>query len=254
MFGSSIDIRYWILSALAVLITLTVHEYAHAYAAYKMGDDTAKNFGRLSLNPIKHLDPIGALCMLFFRIGWAKPVPINARNFKNPKWGFAISALAGPLSNIILGFIFAGIYILTYSLRVDYILTSYIEGTVDFYVTLTENLLTFLGIFFSVNVGLGVFNLLPIPPFDGSRLLNVVLPPKAYFGVMKYERQIYFVVLGWLLLGDYAAMAVRSVPFIYSNPILYTIAGILSLSDMISIAISFITGLMLDFWLLIFPI
>ncbi len=242
-----IDIKYWLLSALAVLITLTVHEYAHAFAAYKFGDDTAKNYGRLSLNPIKHLDPIGAICMLLFRIGWAKPVPINPRNFKDPKKGFAISALAGPLANIILAFIFSGIYFFTYYMLKD---VRFEEGS--FWLSLAQNGLDFLFIFFSVNVGLGIFNLLPIPPFDGSRLLNVVLPPKAYFGIMKYEREIYYGVLAWLLLGDYAAMAIRSIPLISSNPILYTVAGILSLSDMIGVAIEFIAGLMLDFWLLIF--
>ncbi len=250
MFG---DIKYWLLSALAVLITLTVHEYAHAFAAHKLGDDTAKNFGRLSLNPLKHLDPIGALCMLLFRIGWAKPVPINARNFKNPKRDFALSALAGPLSNIILGFILSGIYVFTYSSLVNAILGGSLPPD-SFYATFLDNLVKFLGIFFSVNIGLGIFNLLPIPPFDGSRLLNVILPEKMYFGVMKYEKQIYYGVLIWLLLGDYAAMAVRSLPLISASPILYNIAGILSLSDMISVAIGYITGLMLDFWLFIFPI
>ena len=100
-----------ILTAVAVLITLSIHEFSHAYAAYKLGDDTAKNLGRLSINPIKHLDPIGALCMLFFRFGWAKPVPINPRNLKKPKRDFAVSALAGPLSNLILGFIFSGVFV-----------------------------------------------------------------------------------------------------------------------------------------------
>ena len=102
--------------------------------------------------------------------------------------------------------------------------------------------------------GLAVFNMIPIPPLDGSRVLFVFLPAKYYFGIMKYERQIYFGVLGWLLLGDYAAMAVRSLPFIASSPILYTVAGILSLSDMLSVAIGFIAGLMLDFWLLFIPL
>ncbi len=249
MFGSDFDIKYWLLSALAVLITLTVHEYAHAYAAYKLGDDTAKNFGRLSLNPIKHLDPIGAVCMLLFRIGWAKPVPINARNFKKPKRDFALSALAGPLANLIIAFVFSGVYFLTFNMLKD---VRFEEGS--FGLSLAQNALDFLFIFFSVNVGLGVFNLLPIPPFDGSRLLNVIFPPKIYFGIMKYEQQIYYGVLAWLLLGDYAAMALRSIPLIASNQILYTIAGVLSLSDMIGVAIGFITGLMLKFWLLIFPL
>ena len=243
-----IDFRTLILTAMAVLITLSIHEYSHAYAAYKLGDDTAKNLGRLSLNPIKHLDPIGALCMLFFHVGWAKPVPINSRNFKNPKRDFALSALAGPLSNLILAFFSMGLYLFALvtlsgaNIEVD---------SIGF--SIAQNLLLFLYIFQSVNVGLGVFNLLPIPPFDGSRLLNVIFPPKIYFGIMKYERYIYYGVLGWLLLGDYVAMALRSVPFIATSSILYDIVGIFSLSDMLSIAISWISGLMLDFWQL-FPI
>ena len=233
-----------ILTALAVLITLAIHEYSHAYAAYKLGDDTAKSFGRLTLNPIKHIDPIGALCMLFFHVGWAKPVPINPRNFKNPKRDFAISALAGPLSNLILGFIFSGIYVFTWNALWG------ISFETESQLAIAENLLLFLSIFFSVNIGLGIFNLLPIPPFDGSRLLNVIFPPKIYFGIMKYEQQIYFGVLGWLLLGDYAAAGLRSLPFIAANPLLYTLSGILSLSDMLGYAIGFITGKMIDFWLL----
>ena len=238
-----------ILSALAVLITLSIHEYAHAYAAYKLGDSTAKNFGRLTLNPIKHIDPVGALCMLLFRFGWAKPVPINPRNFRDPKKGFALSALAGPLINLIVGFVFTGVYLFTY-----YLLRDKVFEPNSFELNLATNGLLFLQIFFSVNVGLGIFNLLPIPPFDGSRLLNVIFPPKIYFEVMKYERQIYFGVLAWLLLGDYAAYGVRSIPFVASSPILYTAAGVLSLSDMISAVIDFVGNSMLDFWLLIIPL
>ena len=112
----------------------------------------------------------------------------------------------------------------------------------------------FFSIFYSVNIGLAIFNLIPIPPLDGSRILNVILPPKTYFAIMKYERQIYFGVLAWLLLGDYAAYGIRSLPFVASNPLLYSAAGILSLSDMIAIAIDFVGNLMLDFWLLIIPL
>lgn len=238
-----------ILSAIAVLISLAIHEYSHAYAAYRLGDDTAKNMGRLTLNPIKHIDPIGALCMLLFRIGWAKPVPINSRNFKKPKRDFALSALAGPLSNIILAFVFSGIYLFTF-----YMLKDMLFEKDSFNLQFAQNVLLFLQIFFSVNVGLGIFNLLPIPPFDGSRLLNVIFPPHIYFGIMKYERQIYYGVLAWLLLGDYAAAGVRSLPFIQANPFLYTAVGILSLSDMLGTAISYIGNLMLDFWLLIIPV
>ena len=239
-------ITYYLLSAIAVLIALTVHEYCHGYAAYKMGDDTAKNFGRLTLNPLKHLDPIGALCMLFFHIGWAKPVPINARNFKNPKKGFAITALAGPLSNLVLGFFSAFFYLLIIALFWE---KAYFAG--GFHYHLVDNTILFLGIFFTVNVGLGLFNLIPIPPFDGSRLLNVVLPPKYYFGIMKYERYIYYGMLAWLLLGDNVAMILRSIPAIAASPLLYTAVGIFSLSGMLAAAIGFVTDMIINFWQLI---
>ena len=241
-----IDFRLLILTAMAVLISLSVHEYAHAYAAYKLGDNTAKNLGRLSLNPIKHLDPVGAICMLLFHVGWAKPVPINARNFKNAKRDFAITAFAGPIINLLLAFFSTGIYLFALFLFIN----SDIEPD-SFHFSLVQNALLFLGVFRSVNIGLGISNLLPIPPFDGSRLLNVIFPPKIYFGIMKYERYIYYGVLAWLLLGDYAAAALRSLPFIYSSSILYNAVGVLSLSDMLSIAISWVSKLMLDFWQLI---
>ena len=239
-------IVYYLLSAIAVLIALTVHEYCHGYAAYLMGDDTARNFGRLTLNPIKHIDPIGALCMLFFHVGWAKPVPINARNFRDPKKGFALTALAGPLSNLILGFISAFFYLLTIALFWE---KAYMTG--GFIYNLTDTTILFIGIFFTVNVGLGLFNLIPIPPFDGSRLLNVVLPPKYYFGIMRYERYIYYGMLAWLLLGDNVAYFLRTIPFIASSPILNFAVGIFALSDMLGAVIGFVTDLMINFWQLI---
>lgn len=240
------DAKYYLLSALAAIIALTVHEYAHGYVAYRLGDDTAKNSGRLSLNPVRHLDPIGALCMVFFHVGWARPVPINPRYFKNPKRGFALSALAGPLSNIILGFLGGGLYLFTYALLRD---VSFPSQNLAY--NLATNLLLFLFVFHSVNIGLGVFNLLPLPPFDGSRLLNVLLPEKVYFGVMKYERQIYLGVLGWLLLGDVAKRALLSVPFIAESPVLSTVAGVFSLSDLLSLAIGELSSLIMRFWQLI---
>jgi Zn-dependent protease len=184
--------------------------------------------------------------MVLFHVGWAKPVPINARNFKNPKKGFAITAAAGPLSNLILGFISAFIYLFTFALVKDMTFESK-----NFLYHLINNTLTFLYIFHSINIGLGLFNLLPIPPFDGSRLLNVFLSPKTYFEIMKYERKIYYGVLAWLLLGDYAAMGIRAIPLIASTPVLYWLAGILSLSDMLGAVISWVSDLMLGFWQLI---
>lgn len=240
------NVIYYLLSAIAALIALTVHEYCHGYAAHKLGDDTAKNFGRLTLNPIKHIDPYGAICMVLFHVGWAKPVPINARNFKNPKRDFAITAAAGPASNLVLGFISAFLYLLVFALVKDMTFESK-----NFTYHLLNNILSFLFIFHSINIGLGLFNLLPIPPFDGSRLLNVILPPKTYFAIMKYERKIYFGVLVWLLLGDYAAYGVRMIPFVARSPLLYWLAGILSLSDMLGTVIGWVSNLMLKFWQLI---
>lgn len=240
------NIPYYVLSALAVLIILSVHEYAHGYVAYRLGDNTAKNFGRLTLNPIKHLDPVGALCMIFFHIGWAKPVPVNARNFKNPKKDFAKVAIAGPLSNIVMAFFSAFLYLLIFALFRD---KTFNEG--DFTLKLLENTLLFISLFHTINVGLGVFNLLPIPPFDGSRILNVILPEKAYFAIMKHERKIYFGVLIWLLCGGAVASAVRMLPFVQASSLLYNLAGIFSLSDMLSAAIGFISNLMMNFWQLI---
>ncbi len=236
---------YYVLSALAVLITLTIHEYCHGYAAYRLGDPTAKSLGRLTLNPIKHLDPIGALCMLFFHFGWAKPVPINARYFKNPKRDFAITALAGPMSNILTAFISSFVYLLSFKLLLE------IDYPNEFTFALAQNTLNFFYIFHIVNIGLAVFNLLPVPPLDGSRLLNVFLPPRIYFGIMKYERTIYYVLIGWLLLGTYASSFLLSIDFVARNAFLRGAANFLSLSGMLSRLIQFISTLMMSLFRLI---
>ena len=234
-----------VLSALAVLLILTIHEYSHAFAAYKLGDNTAKNMGRLSLNPLKHLDPFGAICMILFHFGWAKPVPINARNFKNPKRDFAITALAGPLSNMIFAFISAFFIVLVQSLYIR-------VGDINSFTSqLIINLFTFLVIFHQINIGIGLFNLIPIPPLDGSRILNVILPPKYYFGIMKYERKIYMGLIVWLAFGDILKSAALSVPLIAANPVLSTLTGIFSLSDMLGYVIIQLSNAMLSFWQLI---
>lgn len=239
------SIVYYTLTAVAVLITLTVHEYCHGYAAYKLGDPTAKSLGRLSLNPIKHIDPIGALCMVLFRFGWARPVPINPRYFKKPKRDFAITALAGPLSNIILAFLSAFLYLLTYQLLKD------VKFGNNFLYSAAQNTLNFIFIFHAVNIGLAIFNLIPIPPLDGSRILNAVLPQKAYFAVMKYERTIYFVLIGWLLLGSYVSAFLLSIDFISASPILSSIAKFVSLTGLISEAIDGLSSLIFKLFQLI---
>ena len=229
-----------ILSAMAALVALTIHEYAHGYVAYRLGDDTAKNRGRLSLNPLKHLDPFGAICMILFHFGWAKPVPISPSKFKNPKRGFAITALAGPAINLLMGFITTFFYVLCAN--------TFKETESVFINTFLINTLLFLIYFFSINIGLGIFNLIPIPPFDGSRILNVILPKKWYFKIMKYEQKIYWGVIAWLLLGSYVYAALVSVPFIGNNTVLAGICKVFSLSGMLSDAIYAITNGMINLW------
>lgn len=240
------DITYYVLLALCVLITLSVHEFAHGYAAYKLGDNTARNLGRLTLNPLKHIDIAGAICMLLFHFGWAKPVPIFPRNFKNPKRDFAITALAGPLSNLILAFISGFIYLLIFALVKD--IPFYEE---NFLYHLINNTLNFFYIFHSVNVGICIFNLIPVPPLDGSRILNVVLPPKTYFKIMQYEKYIYIGLVVWLLLGSYVSDGLLSLSFIRTNPVLSVIAKVFSLSDMLSYVMNLVSDGILNLFRLI---
>lgn len=188
-----------LLSLPIILFSLSIHETAHGWVAWKLGDPTAHNQGRLSLNPLKHMDPIGALCMLLVGFGWAKPVPINVRYFRNPKRGMAICGAAGPVANLLVGLLFAllyGICLAGYSYF-------YYLPDAEFAKQMMYWLFNvcYLGAY--MNFFLMVFNLLPVPPFDGSRILFAFLPPKQYFGIMRYERQIMLGVLVVLLACSY---------------------------------------------------
>ena len=183
-----------------VLIAITFHEFAHGFAAYKLGDNTAKNEGRLSLNPLDHLDPIGTLMLLFAGFGWGKPVHVNPMNYTRKmsmEKGEAIVSVAGPLMNILLAFVFAIIYALIYKFAG----LEFIESTVGYIIMLL------ISSTISINIGLGVFNLIPLPPLDGSKIIMPFLPynAKQWFRNNEYIFYIIFVVIwitgiaGWII-------------------------------------------------------
>lgn len=180
------NLQYYLTVIQAALIAITFHEMSHAYTAYLLGDPTAKSRGRLSLNPLSHLDPIGFICMVFFGFGWAKPVPIDPRYFKKPKLGMAITALAGPVSNFLMGFAAILIYVFVTLSQPGRVLAA---------------MAAFFRVFASLNVGLGVFNLLPVPPLDGSKIMFLFLPNRAVAWFYRYEGYIRLGLLLCLYLG-----------------------------------------------------
>ena len=180
----------FIARAIVLLLLLPVHEYAHGAVATRLGDPTPREQGRLTLNPLRHLDILGSLLLLTAGFGWAKPVIVDPRNFKNPRRDMALVAAAGPLSNLAMA------------------LASFIVYKAIFLVPLFPGFGTFLqvstyivGSVFIINVQLAIFNLLPVPPLDGSRILGLLLPEKIYWGLMRYERYIMLALMAVLWLG-----------------------------------------------------
>ena len=183
---------------LAVLFGRTVHETCHGLAALALGDPTAKRQHRLSLNPLRHIDWFGLLMMLVAGFGWARPVPVNPNYFKKPRQGMALTALAGPASNLLLALL------LLIPARLIY--------TYAHYSVFNQTALDFLTSTAALSIGLGLFNLIPIPPLDGSKVLAVLLPERAYRWLMRYERFGIFAL--WLLValgvgGRYMSLAIR---------------------------------------------
>ena len=174
----------------ASLLCITFHETCHGLAAYRLGDNTAKRMGRLSLNPLKHVDLMGLIMMALFRFGWAKPVPVDMRNFKNPKAGMALTALAGPVSNVVLAY--AAVVLCNFVMFLADRLGS------------TWLLLALAQFFVYVEIisaGLAVFNVFPIPPLDGSKVLFALLSDRAYDRLMRYEKYGMGLLMALLVTG-----------------------------------------------------
>lgn len=189
--GGSVNFSMVMMNILAILFVmfciLPLHEFAHAWAANKLGDTTALQAGRHTLNPLASFDPMGALFLLLFGFGWAKPVPVNSRAFKNPRRDTALTALAGPVSNILAALVGAIVY---------YVLLIFV-----FHWSIPSWLWYFFYYYITVNASLAAFNLLPLPPLDGSRIVGAFLSGKALYNYYRYQRQIMMAVFLLLFLG-----------------------------------------------------
>jgi len=180
-----------------VVLAITVHESAHGWMALKLGDDTAKKQGRISLNPLHHVDIFGLLMLIFLRFGWAKPVSVDARKFKKPRRDMSLTALAGPVSNLLMAFLMLAVAM---GVSVAYSKNYARFGDTTFS-TLLEVLMRIFQYAAVTNLGLGIFNFIPFPPLDGWKVLGAFLPVKTYFGLMRYERYGMLLLLLLMLTG-----------------------------------------------------
>ena len=191
----SLNIVEWIVKIPVLLFAITIHEYGHGKAALSLGDPTAKNHGRLTMNPLSHLDPMGAICLFLFNFGWAKPVPVDTRYFQNPRRDIILMSVSGPTSNLAAALI-AGLFIRYFMLPWE----------------IYQKVLLYLIL---MNVGLGLFNLIPIPPLDGSHILENLLPARASLAYGKFRRYGAFIQIGVVLLDNFAHTGILNRVLVY---------------------------------------
>lgn len=216
---------YFVYLIIAILLSLSFHELAHAFISYRLGDPTARDHGRLTLNPLKHLDPIGTIMIIASMIsggrgfGWARPVPINPMYYKDKKKGTILTSLAGPLSNILLALLFAFPFY--------YIGTSFGAQSINEF-SLKAILFNFGYMFYSINIGLAVFNIIPVPPLDGSKILSGVLPSRYYFRLMQYENYIGIIFLILIFAFPRVLSTILSpLYYVVETAIMFIVKGVL---------------------------
>ena len=192
--------------AVVLFICMPVHECAHGWMASKLGDRTAYYQKRITLNPLKHIDPFGALCMLLVGFGWAKAVPVNPLNFKDPKKDMAITALAGPASNLLMACLFIFLQNVVLAVLIS----------TGFYHIVLSIILSIFSYVALLNISLGIFNLIPVPPLDGSRILFAFLPDRYYYKLMQYEQYLWFLLVALLAFGTLSGPLYKIIEVVYS--------------------------------------
>ena len=196
-----------LLRVVPALVCITLHELSHGAVAYLLGDTTARDAGRLTLNPIRHIDPMGLVMMVVFRFGWAKPVPVNMYRFRDPKGGMALTALAGPMSNLLICVVFLFLYGLTYVPLYVYARWGEAGRTLQEMLYLTAY----------ISLGMGLFNLLPVPPLDGSKVLFSLLSERAYDQLMRYERYGMLALLALVWSGVLGSPLSNAVTWLFDK-------------------------------------
>ena len=200
-----------LISVIPAVVCMTVHELCHGLAALAMGDDTAETHKRLSLNPLRHIDPVGLIMLEVFKVGWAKPVPVNMMNFRHPKRGMAITALAGPASNLVLACV---VLFLRGLITLPLAKLSWGAEVLQLFDTTAY-----------LSICLGLFNLIPIPPMDGSKVLFALLPDRIYMQLMRYEKYGMLLVLLVMLSGTVTAKLNDAAYFIFDKLFVIARAG-----------------------------